>query len=166
MLPFFLAGLTPRAGSTLKLSLEAVTATVDVYRFSNVQYSPDIEKVTFPGTRWIDRDEFMELRSLGSMTISKIPRPFLPQDPVVCGNRQCGVFAKSQSDEIIMFKRSSFGTVAACLYNAVRNEGYLDLQWQDMESLIENHDSAEIFEGQPPKDAKEYYNHFALSIDS
>ena len=169
MLHFTLAVLTTRAGPTLGLTLQEVTATADVYGFSiepHIQCFPEIERVTFPETSWIDRDEFLELRSLGNITISRIPSPFLPQIPVVCGNLQCGIFAKSQSDEITKFKRSPLGTAAACLYNAVRNEGYLNLQWRDMELLIENYDSAEIFEGQPPEDAKEYYKHFAMSIDS
>ncbi|KAM0804777.1 hypothetical protein BDR22DRAFT_548977 [Usnea florida] len=157
-----------RLGSTLGLTSQGVTATADVYSFvePHVQYSPDTEKVTFPGASWIDRDEFLKLRRLGRIKISKIPRPFLPQIPVVCGNLQCGIFAKLQSDKITKYKRSPLGTAAACLYNAVRNEGYLDLQWQEMELLIENYDSAEVFEGQPPNDAKEYYNHFVMSIDS
>ena len=151
------------------LSLQEVTATDDIYSFSiepDVQNSPDTEKETFPGTSWIDRDKYLELRRLGEMTISRIPRPFHPQIPVVCGNLHCGIFAKSQSDQITKFKGSPVATAAACLYNAVRNEGYLDQQWQDMELLIKNYDSAEILEGQPPEDANEYYHHFAASIDS
>ena len=161
--------LTTRAGPTLELTFHEVTATGDVYSFSTkpyVQHFPDTEKVTFPGTSWIDRDGFLKLRSLGRLPINKIPSPFLPQIPVVCGNLLCGLFAKLQSDKIKIYKRSPLGTAAACLYNAVRNEGYLDLEWQDMELLIENYDSAQVFEGQPPKDRKEYYNHFATSIDS
>ena len=169
MLHITLAVLTTRAGPTFGLTFQEVTATADVYSFSMelyVQYSPDTENVTFPKPIWIDRDEYLELRSLGRITINKIPSSSLPQIPVVCGNLQCGIFAKKRSDQIKKFKRSPLGTVAACLYNAVRNEGYLDLQWQDMELLIENYDSAEIFDGQPPKDAKEYYKHFSMSIDS
>ena len=168
MLHFTLAVLTTRAGPTLGLSSQEVTATADVHGFSiepHVQYSPDIERATFPGTSWIDRDQFLELRRLEKITISRIPSPVLPQIPVVCGNLQCGIFAKSQNDEITKFKRSPLGTAAACLYNAVRNEGYLNLEWREMELLIENYDSAEIFEERPPKDAKEYYKHLAMSID-
>ena len=169
MLYFLLTVLTPIVGLTMNLSLEEATATVDIYGFSiepDVQYSPDTEKTTFPGTSWIDRDEYLKQRRLGKITISRIPSPFLPQIPIVCGNLQCGIFAKSQSEQITKSKRSPVATAAACLYNAVRNEGYLDRQWQDMEFLIRNYDSAEILEGQPPNDANEYYNHFAVSIDS
>ena len=164
MLHFFLTVLTPDVGPTETLSFWEVTATGDVYRpkiGDGLENTPDIEKVNYSKINWIDRDEFVELRGVG-----RLPLGGLSQNPVVCGSMQCGIFAKSQSDEITMLKRSVLGTAAACLYNAVRNEGYLDLQWQDMELLIENYDSAEIFDGEPPKDAKEYHDHFARSIDS
>ena len=163
MLHFFLAVLTPNAGPTETLTSWEVTATGDVYRpkiGDNLENTPDIEKVNYSKRNWIDRDEFVELLRVG-----RLPLGGLSPNPVVCGSMQCGIFAKSQSDQITMLEGSLLGTAAACLYNAVRKEGYLDLQWQDMELLIENYDSAEIFDGEPPKDAKEYYNHFARSID-
>lgn len=167
MLHFSLAVLTPNVGPIETLSSWEVTATGDVYRpkiEDDLEDPADIEKVNYSKMNWIDRDEFVELRRVG-----KLPLGGLSQNPVVCGSMQCRIFAKSQSDEITMLKRSLLGTAAACLYNAVRKEGYLDLPWQDMELLIENYDSAKIFDGQPPKDAKDakdYYNHFAKSIDS
>ena len=144
MLHYPLVVLTPRIGPTVTRAFRELTATGGVYRSNiedHIQYSRDIKKVTYSEeeiqylrkivpmsvTKWIDRDRFMELRSLRKTSITGRPFFFLSHNPAVCGIMQCGILAKSQGEAIPMLVGSTYGTDAAWLYNAVRNEDYLDL---------------------------------------
>lgn len=94
------------------------------------------------------------------------PQPFhfMKRNPVYCGLLMLRLNLLLQEGGQTLVGAWGSAIYPIHLYNACRQSGGLDMEWQDAEYIYQLHTPQRIFVGAPPKDPKDYFKRFVLML--
>ena len=83
--------------------------------------------------------------------------------PLLCGNIVAKLMPTFNKQSVEWCNRTKNVLKMAHLYNACRAEGYLEWQWEDMESVITTFKPAHLFVGNRPGKGDDYWSRYYLA---
>lgn len=126
---------------------------------------PNLEFFSGFAERWIRNDGIMAHKT--EIHGSRIFRPVKPHllllhHPVLCGLLTFASTLKIQQVSLLCEMKNGAIMATAHLYNAVQQDGLLELSWPDMDTLIGHQTAEKIFLGQAPTTPDIRYRRYRL----
>ena len=89
---------------------------------------------------------------------------FLKRNPVYCGllTLRLNLLLQEGGHTLVRAWRSAIYPIH--LYNACRQSGCLDMEWQGAEYIYQLHTPQRVFDGAPPRDPQDYLKRFFLML--